>query len=138
MEEGLLAAQRAEQTAGESVARRLAAAESVAAEVQADTADALGTRFARGDDAAQRTTARARAGADRGREVPAGAVEGDGTAICPPRYPIKGNLPSQIYHLPGQVVYPQTVPEFCFSSPEAAEAAGYRPSRSSEERIRET
>jgi large subunit ribosomal protein L17 len=138
MEEGLLAAQRAEQTAGESVARRLAAAESVAAEVQADTVDALGTRLASGDDAAQRTTIRPRAAADRGREVPAGAVVGDGTAICPPRFPVKGNLPSQIYHLPGQVVYPQTVPEFCFASAEVAEAAGFRPSQAREERIPET
>ncbi len=64
MEEGLLAAQRAEQTAGESVARRLAAAESVAAEVQADTADALGTRFANEDGVARGATARARADTD--------------------------------------------------------------------------
>jgi micrococcal nuclease len=135
MEEGLLAAERAEQTSGESVARRLAAAESVAAEVQADTADALGTRFANEDGVARGATARARAGAESGREAPAGAVAGDGTAICPPRFPVKGNLPSQIYHLPGQVMYPQTVPEFCFASAEAAEAAGYRPSRAREERI---
>lgn len=135
MEDGLLAAQRAEQGAGESVARRLAAAEAVFAEVQADTADALGTRHAKEDDAVRRAPASGRAEVDREMEVPAGAVAGDGTAICPPRYPVKGNLPSRIYHLPGQVVYPQTVPEFCFASAEAAEAAGFRPSRGREERI---
>jgi micrococcal nuclease len=138
MEQGLLAAQRAEQTAsetetaGESVARRLAAAEAVAAEVQADTADAIGA------PPVNRTEARVSAGSPvpngPGGEVPDGAIAGDGTPICPPRFPVKGNLPSQIYHLPGQVAYPQTVPEFCFASAEAAEAAGYRPSRSREER----
>jgi len=135
MEEGLLAAQRAEQTASESVARRLAAAEAVAAEVQADTADALGTRYANGVDVARRATAPGRANADRERDAPAGAVAGDGTAICPPRFPVKGNLSSKIYHLPGQVMYPQTVPEFCFASAEVAEAAGYRPSRGRQERV---
>jgi large subunit ribosomal protein L17 len=135
MEEGLLAAQRAEQTAGESVARRLAAAESAAAEVQADTVDALGTRHASKDEATRTASAHAAADADRGASVPPGAVAGDGTAICPPRFPVKGNVPSMIYHLPGQVLYPQTVPEFCFASAEAAESAGFRPSRAREERI---
>ena len=134
MEEGLLAAQRAEQTAGESVARRVAAAEAVAAEVRADTAEALGTQYANDVDAGRGPAVRGRPGTDRALEVPAGAVAGDGTAICPPRFPVKGNLPSRIYHLPGQVVYPQTVPEFCFASAEAAEAAEFRPSRSREER----
>jgi hypothetical protein len=124
MEDGLLAAQRAEQmasdtgVAGESMARRLAAAEAVAAEVQSDTADVLGAQSVSQDEATP----------------PAGAVPGDGTAICPPRYPVKGNLSSKIYHLPGQVGYPRTVPEFCFASAEAAETAGYRASRARAER----
>lgn len=62
-------------------------------------------------------------------EAPFGAIIGDGTASCPPDYPIKGNQQSLIYHEPGQSSYPATIPEFCFASPEAAEAAGYRHSR---------
>jgi hypothetical protein len=61
--------------------------------------------------------------------IPAGAVAGNGTAICPPDYPIKGNRQSRIYHRPGQVSYPSTVAEYCFASEAAAESAGYRPSR---------
>ena len=46
--------------------------------------------------------------------VPAGAILGDGTANCPPDYPIKGNRQSRIYHTPGQVSYPSTIAEYCF------------------------
>jgi hypothetical protein len=59
-------------------------------------------------------------------DVPAGAVRGDGTATCPPEFPIKGNTQSMIYHTAESRVYGQTIAEICFSSPEAAEAAGYR------------
>lgn len=62
-------------------------------------------------------------------EVPFGAIVGDGTATCPPDYPIKGNQQSLIYHEPGQSSYAATIPEFCFASGEAAEAAGFRQSR---------
>jgi hypothetical protein len=54
-----------------------------------------------------------------------GAVPGDGTHDCPPDYPIKGNMPSQLYHLPGQPSYSRTIPEVCFQSVAAAEAAGF-------------
>jgi hypothetical protein len=59
-------------------------------------------------------------------EAPAGAVPGDGTAVCPPGFPIKGNAQSKIYHTDASRVYGQTIAEFCFATPEAAEAAGYR------------
>jgi hypothetical protein len=59
--------------------------------------------------------------------VPEGAVRGDGTAACPPGFPIKGNAHSMIYHTAESRVYGQTIAEFCFSSAEAAETAGYRP-----------
>jgi hypothetical protein len=59
-------------------------------------------------------------------EPPAGAVHGTGTADCPPGFPIKGNAQSLIYHTPESRVYEQTIPEFCFSTAEAAEAAGFR------------
>lgn len=57
---------------------------------------------------------------------PAGAVPGDETATCPPGFPVKGNAQSMIYHTLASRVYDQTIPEFCFSTPEAAQAAGYR------------
>ncbi|MBW3632172.1 MAG: hypothetical protein KY456_04000 [Chloroflexi bacterium] len=54
-----------------------------------------------------------------------GAVPGDGTHDCPTSYPIKGNMPSLRYHQPGQPSYNRTIPEVCFQSAEAAEAAGF-------------
>ncbi len=63
------------------------------------------------------------------REVPAGAVAGDGTGECPEDYPVKGNASSKLYHSPGSPSYKRTVPEFCFASTEAAEAAGFGPTK---------
>jgi endonuclease YncB( thermonuclease family) len=50
---------------------------------------------------------------------------------CPADAPIKGNQGSSewIYHRPGQGSYDVTVPEECFATGEAAEAAGYRAAR---------
>jgi hypothetical protein len=67
--------------------------------------------------------------AEAALDVPFGAILGDGSANCPPDYPIKGNQQSQIYHEPGLSSYAATIPEFCFASREAAEAAGFRQSR---------
>jgi hypothetical protein len=94
---------------GESAVRRAVAASAAAEEARADTAEA--------EHASQIAA------------VPDGAVVGDGTATCPPDYPIKGNRQSRIYHRPGQVSYPSTVAELCFGSAEAAELAGFRASR---------
>ena len=54
-----------------------------------------------------------------------GALPADGTRECPPSYPIKGNAPSMRYHEPGSPTYMATIAEYCFSSVEAAEAAGF-------------
>jgi hypothetical protein len=62
-------------------------------------------------------------------DIPEGAVRGDGTVTCPSEFPVKGVVQSRIYHTTESRVYQQTVAEFCFSSPEAAQAAGYRPLR---------
>ena len=56
---------------------------------------------------------------------PTSAVRGDGTTDCPPGYPVKGNADSGLYHEPTSPSYGQTIPEFCFSSASAAEAAGF-------------
>src|ERR687893_159216 len=67
--------------------------------------------------------------ADAGAEVPEGAVRGDGTGECPEDYPIKGNATSKLYHSPGSPSYKRTVPEYCFATTEAAEAAGFNPTK---------
>ena len=59
--------------------------------------------------------------------VPPGAVRGDGGRDCPPIYPIKGNLQSMRYHTTDSRTYKLTIPEFCFSTTSAAEAAGFTP-----------
>lgn len=137
-------AARAAELAGESEARRLAAAAAAAEEARADGADALRAQ-ATAEQASltasrQEATEALRAGLrelENEAEVPLGAIAGDGTAICPPGFPVKGNAQSMIYHEPGQVSYPPTVPEFCFASAEAAEAAGYRQSRARGQRAEE-
>jgi hypothetical protein len=50
----------------------------------------------------------------------------DGAHDCPEDYPIKGNSKSHIYHLPGGGSYNATIPNICFATEEAAQAAGYR------------
>lgn len=57
--------------------------------------------------------------------VPAGAVRGHGQQDCPSSHPVKGNADSGLYHVPGSSSYSQTVPEFCFTTAQAAEAAGF-------------
>ena len=135
-EEQAARASQGAQSAGESLLRRMDAASSAAEEAAADNADAaqLGLDPGRsGASGAERLAAADPELATRetrpDAEGPAGAVAGDGTAICPPDYPIKGNRQSRIYHRPGQVSYPSTVAEYCFASEAAAESAGYRPSR---------
>jgi len=67
--------------------------------------------------------------AEAAADVPEGAVRGDGTGECPEDYPIKGNATSKRYHSPGSPSYKRTVPEYCFTSTEAAEAAGFNPTK---------
>ena len=62
-------------------------------------------------------------------EVPNGAVVGDGGRACPSGFAVKGNVPSMIYHLPGQQFYSRTIPELCFRSARDAAKAGFRPIR---------
>lgn len=64
-----------------------------------------------------------------GAWMPPEAVLATGEPDCPPGNPIKGNLPSRIYHLPDQTTYERTIPEICFASEEAATAAGFRAAR---------
>jgi cytoskeletal protein RodZ len=134
-EEQAARAARGAHRTGESVERRMAAASAAADEAAADTTDAaqLGQIAAVpvvGTPEREAADAQDANGEPRfGSALPAGAVAGNGTAVCPPNYPIKGNRQSRIYHRPGQVSYPSTVAEYCFATEEAAESAGFRQSR---------
>ncbi len=55
-------------------------------------------------------------------------VESDGAA-CPTTHPVKANLRSGIYHLPGGASYDRTRPDRCYRDPAAAVADGLRASR---------
>ncbi|HEX2282003.1 MAG TPA: 30S ribosomal protein S6 [Thermomicrobiales bacterium] len=94
-------------------------------QLEADAAAAL----AMVDTAGTETAASEVPTAEAGTDVPEGAVRGDGTGECPEDYPIKGNATSKLYHSPGSPSYKRTVPEFCFASTEAAEAAGFNPTK---------
>ncbi len=61
----------------------------------------------------------------RSGQGPAAAPASD--RDCPADAPIKGNLPSAIYHSPGDESYEMTNPERCFADARAAEAEGFRP-----------
>jgi hypothetical protein len=135
-EEQAALASEAARSSGESAVRRMAAASSAAEEAASDTADAAHVvpiiAIPEAGAQGRPTDAESREVISRRRDdavVPPDAVVGDGTAICPPDYPIKGNRQSRIYHRPGQVSYPSTVAEYCFASEAAAEAAGFRQSR---------
>lgn len=62
-------------------------------------------------------------------DIPAGAIRGVESGECPEDYPVKGNQSSKLYHTPGSPFYDRTIPEFCFASTEAAEAAGFNPTK---------
>ena len=59
------------------------------------------------------------------------SVPGNGTLVCPDMFPIKGKATSKIYHLPDSSYYAMTKATVCFRSAEAAERAGFRPSKAS-------
>jgi len=46
---------------------------------------------------------------------------------CPDDRAVKGNLPSRVYHRPGDPDYGATNPERCFANAASAEADGFRP-----------
>ncbi len=48
---------------------------------------------------------------------------------CPAGYPVKAKTRSRIYHLEGMLNYERTHADRCYSSPEAAEADGFRASK---------
>jgi ribosomal protein S6 len=95
-------------------------------ELEADAAAAL--EMAETAAAAEAPAAEATS-AEAATDVPEGAVRGDESGECPNDYPIKGNATSKLYHSPGSPSYKRTVPEYCFATTEAAEAAGFNPTK---------
>jgi hypothetical protein len=67
---------------------------------------------------------------ESGEWIPVDATRGTGARDCPAGFPVKGNLPSRVFHTPGQPDYDRTTPEVCFASEDAASAAGFRHARS--------
>ena len=66
---------------------------------------------------------------ESGEWIPVDAVRGTGVRDCPPGFPVKGNLPSRVFHSPGQPDYDRTTPEVCFANEAAARDAGFRHAR---------
>ena len=66
---------------------------------------------------------------ESGEWIPVDAVRGTGGRDCPPGFPVKGNLPSRVFHSPGQPDYDRTTPEVCFANEAAARDAGFRHAR---------
>jgi len=66
---------------------------------------------------------------ESGEWIPVDSVRAGGGRDCPPGFPVKGNLPSRVFHSPGQQDYDRTTPEVCFASEAAARDAGFRHSR---------
>ncbi len=66
---------------------------------------------------------------ESGEWIPVDAVRATGGRDCPPGFPVKGNLPSRVFHSPGQADYDRTTPEVCFASEAAARDAGFRHAR---------
>src|SRR5918997_1906081 len=127
------AVEAAEIAAEDAAAAAYAAAQAAAAAAEDDAAEAYAASQAAATaepEAGEATTALEPVSAtEAGTDVPEGAVRGDGTGECPEAFPIKGNATSKLYHSPGSPSYKRTVPEFCFASTEAAEAAGFNPTK---------
>lgn len=57
-------------------------------------------------------------------------VPADADGSCPPGFPVKVKTSSGIYHVPGGRFHERTRPDRCYATAHAAEADGYRPSKS--------
>lgn len=118
----------------EAVAEAIAEVETGAIEAVAEIEERAGLMADAAAALEQEEAAAAAVAADAAEteaadDTPANAVRGDGTTTCPDDYPVKGNASSMLYHSPGSPVYGRTIAEFCFASTEAAEAAGFTPTR---------
>jgi ribosomal protein S6 len=98
-------------------------------ELEQDAAAALAKAEAAASVSESAETGETETATESDGDIPQGAVRGNETGECPEDYPIKGNATSMLYHSPGSPSYKRTVPEFCFASTEAAEAAGFNPTK---------
>lgn len=105
------------------------AVEATGAELAVEAVAAVEAREELEEEAAA-AVAKAEAAAEaEDADVPANAIRGNESGECPDDYPVKGNASSKLYHTPGSPSYNRTIPEFCFASVEAAEAAGFGPTK---------
>ena len=125
----LTAAAEAVEATGAELAIEAVEAVAEREELEEDAAAALVKAEAASASAIAAPAEEATAEAETQAEVPDGAVRGEESGECPEDYPIKGNATSKLYHSPGSPSYKRTVPEFCFASTEAAEAAGFSPTK---------
>jgi hypothetical protein len=111
----------------------LPAAPTLPGELAADTTEAADTTdTAKVTDGEASAAAPAPAAADAiAPDEGEDSIPGDGSLDCPANFPVKGNATSKIYHLPDTSYYTVTRASVCFRSPEAAERAGFRASKSS-------
>ena len=58
----------------------------------------------------------------------AGSAEPTADGGCPDGFPVKANVKTKVFHVPGGVLYDRTVADRCYASAEAAEADGLRAS----------
>jgi micrococcal nuclease len=65
-------------------------------------------------------------GADQAASTWVVPIDGE----CPEGYPVKANVKSGIYHVPGGRFYARGNPDRCYVSAAAAEADGYRAAKS--------
>ncbi|MDQ3539933.1 MAG: trigger factor [Chloroflexota bacterium] len=100
-------------------------AEPIAPGAVAD-ADAISDDEGSGADAPEAGAANATSGNLPAEGEGTDWVAGDGTNDIPDGFTIKGNASSHIYHPEASSSYDNTIAEIYFSSPEAAERAGYR------------
>lgn len=121
-------AEAVEATGAELAIEPVAAVEE-RAEIQEEAAAALEKAAEAAEEAAAEAEAAAVATAEADADVPEGAVRGGEDGACPDDHPIKGNATSKLYHSPGSPSYNRTNAEFCFATVEAAEAAGFSPTK---------
>jgi small subunit ribosomal protein S6 len=133
--EALTAEAEAVEATGADLAIEAVAAVEEREELEADAAAALAKAEAAVEAEAEAAVeveaeaAPATAEAETEAVVPEGAVRGDDSGECPEDHPVKGNASSMLYHTPGSPSYKRTNPEFCFASVQAAEAAGFNPTK---------
>jgi small subunit ribosomal protein S6 len=113
----------------EALTAEAEAVEATGVELAIEAVAAVEAREELEEDAAAAVAKAEAEAAAEDADVPANAIRGTESGECPDDFPVKGNASSKLYHTPGSPSYNRTIPEFCFASVEAAEAAGFGPTK---------